>query len=532
MFFLSAFSVSAADYYVAKTGNDNNTGTEIMPWQTLEKAGKTAIEGDTVYVKAGIYKGPLRPINSGTSDNYITFRTFGSDEVIIEGGYEVTGWSLHSGAIYKASWDSNWLKSEYYDISGETGYVNINRIFDEDHWLQPITSLNGMVKGSWYYDISGKLLYVWLPDSSNLSTHTVLSTKSHYLSANGIMIDKASYIKIYGFKVRMACLNIHVFKPQHHIEIKNVEVYGGYDSIRFERGASYVTLDNVNVHNNIGNGIQCNASYCTIKNSDIHHNGAVSWSRWGGVGVILMGDNNVLKDSTIHEHGLAGAYGTGVLLETWGTDGAAWPDTSHDNLVENNKIYSNKGNYGLVISGADNNKVRKNLIYANLYGIGIHKGGMGGSTTEEQRLAENNRIYSNTIANNEFSGINVETETKATSVQNNIFYKNGSYEIYNKTPSSPNFNYNDYYNEGGAPFRWSVNSYAFDSYKTASGQDSNSIWADPKFVNVAVSDFSLLTGSPCIDKGINMGLPYSGSAPDMGAIESASCPSIPVLNIL
>ena len=34
------------------------------------------------------------------------------------------------------------------------------------------------------------------------------------------------------------------------------------------------------------------------------------------------------------------------------------------------------------------------------------------------------------------------------------------------------------------------------------------------------------------DKGINMGLPYSGSAPDMGAIESASPPSIPVLNIL
>jgi len=522
IFLLFSFPAFGADYYVSKSGNDNNPGTEASPWLTLKKAGNSARAGDTVCFKAGVYKGPLRPMNSGTPDNYITFRTFGSDEVIIEGGYEVTGWSVHSGAIYKASWDSNWLKSEYSGISGETGYVNVDRIFDEDHWLKPITSLNEMVNGSWYYDISGKLLYVWLSDSSNPSTHTVLSTKSYYLSDNGIKIDRASYIKIYGFKVRMACFNIQVFSPQHHIEISNVEVFGGYDSIRLNKGASYVTLDNVNVHNNIGHGIQCNASYCTIKNSDIHHNGAVSWSRWGGCGIVLLGDNNTLKDCTIHGHGLAGAFGAGVALETWGTDGAAGPDTSHDNLVENNKIYGNTGQCGIYVTGADKNKIIRNIIHNNTYGIEVVSGGQGGSTTEAQRLAENNMIYNNTIANNSYSGITLRNEANGSKIINNIFYKNGSFELRIDSASSPNLNFNDYYNERGALFSWSGNSYAFDSYKTASGQDSNSIWADPKFVNGAVSDFSLLTGSSCIDKGTILGLYYSGSAPDMGAIESAS----------
>jgi hypothetical protein len=34
-----------------------------------------------------------------------------------------------------------------------------------------------------------------------------------------------------------------------------------------------------------------------------------------------------------------------------------------------------------------------------------------------------------------------------------------------------------------------------------------------------VPDVHLQLGSPCIDAGIDVGLPYLGSAPDMGAFE-------------
>jgi len=510
IFLLFSFPAFGADYYVSKSGNDNNPGTEASPWLTLKKAGNSARAGDTVCFKAGVYKGPLRPMNSGTPDNYITFRTFGSDEVIIEGGYEVTGWSAHSGAIYKASWDSNWLKSEYSGISGETGYVNVDRIFDEDHWLKPITSLNGMVQGSWYYNTSAKLLYVWLTDSSNPSTHTVLSTKSHYLSDNGIRIDRASYIKIYGFKVRMACFNIQVFSPQHHIAISNVEVFGGYDSIRLNKGASYVTLDNVNVHNNIGHGIQCNASYCTIKNSDIHHNGAVSWVRWGGAGVILMGDHNRLSNCKIHHCGMR-SWGSGILLETWGTNGSPEPDTAHHNIVEYNRIYDNIGQHGIAGSGADHSKIIKNIIYGNLVGISIHSGGMGGKTTPDQRLSKNNEIYNNTIANNSSDGIILSDQAINTIIQNNILYKNSQYELWVMSTGGGNsFDYNNYYHEGGG-----------DAIRGA-GQGSHSMSADPKFINIAASDFLLFSDSPCIDKGTKLDLSYNGTAPDIGATETGT----------
>lgn len=46
---------------------------------------------------------------------------------------------------------------------------------------------------------------------------------------------------------------------------------------------------------------------------------------------------------------------------------------------------------------------------------------------------------------------------------------------------------------------------------------------DPMFVSAApsqASDFALAPGSPAIDAGVDVGLPYYGSAPDLGAIET------------
>lgn len=45
---------------------------------------------------------------------------------------------------------------------------------------------------------------------------------------------------------------------------------------------------------------------------------------------------------------------------------------------------------------------------------------------------------------------------------------------------------------------------------------------DPEFINAAVLDFHLSQGSPCINTGINAGLPFISTAPDMGAFESES----------
>lgn len=50
-----AVSAHAATYYVATTGSDSNSGTEAAPFRTIAHAVKQLNEGDTVYVKGGVY---------------------------------------------------------------------------------------------------------------------------------------------------------------------------------------------------------------------------------------------------------------------------------------------------------------------------------------------------------------------------------------------------------------------------------------------------------------------------------------------
>ena len=67
---------------------------------------------------------------------------------------------------------------------------------------------------------------------------------------------------------------------------------------------------------------------------------------------------------------------------------------------------------------------------------------------------------------------------------------------------------------------------------TSSGHIANDpaqLIGDPKFVNSAGGDFHLLAGSPAIDTGKDVGLPFLGAAPDRGAFEFSASgnPSVP-----
>ena len=49
--------------------------------------------------------------------------------------------------------------------------------------------------------------------------------------------------------------------------------------------------------------------------------------------------------------------------------------------------------------------------------------------------------------------------------------------------------------------------------------DHNLANVDPLFVNAGTGDLHLQSGSPCIDAGTDVGLPYAGAAPDIGCYE-------------
>ena len=79
-------TAQAETYYVAKNGcSDSYAGTEAQPWCTLAKATSTLVAGDTALIKAGTYREILKPANSGTAAQPITYKAFGNGEVAIDG---------------------------------------------------------------------------------------------------------------------------------------------------------------------------------------------------------------------------------------------------------------------------------------------------------------------------------------------------------------------------------------------------------------------------------------------------------------
>jgi hypothetical protein len=83
---LAAGAVLGSTFHVkppAQGGNDDNTGSELAPWATLQHAADEVGPGDVVIVHAGAYAG-FQLETSGTADSRITFRTAPGETVTID----------------------------------------------------------------------------------------------------------------------------------------------------------------------------------------------------------------------------------------------------------------------------------------------------------------------------------------------------------------------------------------------------------------------------------------------------------------
>lgn len=97
-------SAAGNTYYVdAASGNDaTGNGSTGSPWKTITKAASIAAAGDTVKIRSGTYRESVKPANSGTAGNPITFEPDTGATVTVSGADLVTGsWTAHSGSIYK-----------------------------------------------------------------------------------------------------------------------------------------------------------------------------------------------------------------------------------------------------------------------------------------------------------------------------------------------------------------------------------------------------------------------------------------------
>lgn len=85
---LTVGNPEAAIYYIdGSNGNDSNPGTIASPWKTISKANSTLKAGDMANIRVGTYSSEqIKPANSGTSGNYITYQNYNDEEVIVSSG--------------------------------------------------------------------------------------------------------------------------------------------------------------------------------------------------------------------------------------------------------------------------------------------------------------------------------------------------------------------------------------------------------------------------------------------------------------
>ncbi len=101
--------VLAGDYYVATNGDDSAAGTIVAPFKTIQHAADVMVAGDTCHIRGGNYhEAVVIDGLNGSSGSPITFTGYNNEVVTMDGSQPLTdlgstGWTLHSGNIYKTT---------------------------------------------------------------------------------------------------------------------------------------------------------------------------------------------------------------------------------------------------------------------------------------------------------------------------------------------------------------------------------------------------------------------------------------------
>ena len=143
-----SMTISAADaktYYVATDGSDANDGLSVdHPFKTIQKAANTMKPGGTCRIRQGIYRETVRPLYAGCAGKPLVFEPYGGDQVYISGADPVTGWTVHSGSIYKAP--MAWSMGRYKDqviVNGKMAWAARCPNVDETYTPHPYLSWCG-----------------------------------------------------------------------------------------------------------------------------------------------------------------------------------------------------------------------------------------------------------------------------------------------------------------------------------------------------------------------------------------------------
>lgn len=154
--------VFAADYYVAVTGNDTNSGASDKPFLTIKRGADAAQPGDTVIVGPGRYNEEVGVPRSGAPGKPITFRSSEKGKSIVCASVPLSGFTRAPGLknVYYAEMS---VPKECYGLIDETTLYA--------YTFLPAPEACDLVPASFCIDRAEKRVYVHTPDSGDPAKH-------------------------------------------------------------------------------------------------------------------------------------------------------------------------------------------------------------------------------------------------------------------------------------------------------------------------------------------------------------------------
>ena len=551
LFLFTTLQLSATTHYIdAYWGNDSSSGTSVFnSWQTITKINNHSFQpGDSILFKRGsIWKEYLDFPSSGNDFNPIVIGSYGEGNPpiitgvnIYEGWANTNTWTLFGNNIWSREQSDNpqrmWIDSEEVLRNVE------------------IDSLDG-VRYNWAWENS--TLYVY-STGNPATTYNLIEVNVFY-----------DVVKI---------------ENKYSIVFQDIEIEGGYGFALAIRGCSNVTVENCNIGSYSRQGIQIrdysgiSSTFITVDNCVLDSKFNFSYGANKGIddGIqITTGANDcIVKNSIIKDFGHAGIY----LKALNAADNGVYDNKIFGNLItgENvtyqrgigtdgyeNKCRDNEFFYNVIKNTTVRNQINgnNNWIHHNIID-GIRNSPVKSYATAQgfdlqcygtDLVCHDNKIDNNLIMNCDEAGIYFRGNGNAKNnnfIRNNIIVNCGinskagldniGIVIENSNSIETNYFYNNsvFNGDENLPVIFLrgdfITTAQFNGQSLTIDVALNNIQKDPLFVTSDSSSFLLSKNSPCIDKGIEVGLEfdyygneiYFGNAPDIGVHEYSSVTSI------
>ena len=483
-----------ATYYVAEGGTATDQAKEnatsgTYPGGCLSVAGhnaETFAAGDTINVKSdgGVVRAQLTTPSPGSSGNRITY-SYDSDLVISGGSLYDSGWSVHSGNVWKVA-ESTHIYNLYYN--GTRGEVQSSaaNCTDTGHWYWASSVL-------YFYSSGGDPATVYTDPGVECAVrdNCIESTKSYIThEGNGAEL----------WLTHFQTVRIHTpgepTDPNTDVTIQDFichDIMYEDDMVGIQGFSTHdtnnVIIKRIKVYNVGWNGIQVSVddppggavSNILVEECEVHH------ALHGGVDIHTQpGSRRGLSGITVRRCYLHDNQESGILVfnENANSTSAIYSVHIHDNVICNN------GRCGIAfLPVVSDEPFHDCTVY-------------------------NNSIYGNGTDGASNWGYGIYFEGYSSDIQNNALYNNcincsTKYEILVSGTPVPTVDYNVAKNDSTSTiFYENGTAYNLANYQSVKSQMLNGKQEDPLFTDPGNGDLTLQSGSPCIGAGVNLGASY------------------------